>query len=46
MAEDRNSFVGCTQDSAVGGGTGRLTSEQATQLAKINDNAALIPALL
>ena len=34
------------QAMATSGGTGGLTSEQATQLAKINGNAALIPALL
>ena len=43
MAEDRNGFVDYTQDSAVGGGSGGLTSEQ---LAKINGDVALIPALL
>ena len=34
------------QAMATSGGTGGLTSEQAAQLAKINGNAALIPALL
>ena len=34
------------QAMATSGGTGGLTSEQAMQLAKINNNAALIPALL
>ena len=34
------------QAMATGGGSGGLTSEQASQLAKINGNAALIPALL
>ena len=34
------------QAMATSGGSGGLTSEQATQLAKINGNAALIPALL
>ena len=34
------------QAMATSGGTGGLTSEQASQLAKINGNAALIPALL
>ena len=34
------------QAMATSGGTGGLTSEQAAQLAKINSNAALIPALL
>ena len=34
------------QAMATSGGSGGLTSEQASQLAKINGNAALIPALL
>ena len=34
------------QAMATSGGTGGLTSEQATQLSKINSNASLIPALL
>ena len=34
------------QAMATSGGSGGLTSEQAGQLAKINGNAALIPALL
>ena len=34
------------QAMATSGGTGGLTSEQAGQLAKINGNTALIPALL
>lgn len=34
------------QAMATSSGSGGLTSEQATQLAKINGNAALIPALL
>ena len=34
------------QAMATSGGSGGLTSEQATQLAKINGNTALIPALL
>ena len=34
------------QAMATSGGAGGLTSEQAGQLAKINGNAALIPALL
>ena len=34
------------QAMATSGGTGGLTSEQAAQLAKINSNASLIPALL
>ena len=34
------------QAMSTSGGTGGLTSEQATQLAKINGNTALIPALL
>ena len=34
------------QAMATSGGSGGLTSEQAGQLAKINSNAALIPALL
>ena len=34
------------QAMATSGGAGGLTSEQASQLAKINGNAALIPALL
>ena len=34
------------QAMATSGGSGGLTSEQAAQLAKINGNAALIPALL
>ena len=34
------------QGISTSGGSGGLTSEQATQLAKINGNAALIPALL
>ena len=34
------------QAMATSGGTGGLTSEQATQLSRINSNASLIPALL
>ena len=34
------------QAMSTSGGSGGLTSEQAAQLAKINGNAALIPALL
>ena len=34
------------QAMSTSGGSGGLTSEQASQLAKINGNAALIPALL
>lgn len=34
------------QAMATSGGTGGLTSEQATQLSNINSNASLIPALL
>ena len=34
------------QGISTSGGSGGLTSEQASQLAKINGNAALIPALL
>lgn len=34
------------QAMSTSGGSGGLTSEQATQLSKINGNAALIPALL
>ena len=34
------------QAMSTSGGSGGLTSEQASQLAKINNNAALIPALL
>ena len=49
-----NPVAGCyikqTQSAAYAvteaGGSGGLTSEQASQLAKINGNAALIPALL
>ena len=35
-----------TTTMVTNGGSGGLTSEQASQLAKINGNAALIPALL
>lgn len=49
-----NPVAGCyikqTQAAAysvtASGGTGGLTSEQATQLSRINSNASLIPALL
>lgn len=34
------------QAMATSGGSGGLTSEQATQLSRINSNASLIPALL
>lgn len=44
--KDTNYATVQAQAMATSGGTGGLTSEQATQLAKINGNAALIPALL
>ena len=46
MAEDRNGFVDYTQDSAVGGGSGGLTAEQATQLMKTATKADVINAAM